>query len=191
MKTLADFPEFSKAHKKQRTYQNCAPALAAKYRGRLPDVLVNTWEASGFQSFSGGFLWTVNPDDLRDTAADFKNNFEIELIDVIFRTGLGDLIVAHKAKLYHLSAVTMRSSSLPDPLESIIDLYFGQKMLLDSIFFMNLFKKGLKRLGEPAEDEVYALVPAPAIGGDIAADNLQKAKLQVYLNYLAQLTSND
>jgi hypothetical protein len=190
MTTLADSTDFSKVHKKQRTYQVCPPALIAKYRGRLPDVLVNTWEASGFQSFSDGFLWTVNPDALRDVAAEFKNQFETEHIDVMFRTAFGDLIVSHKGKLYHLSAVTMLSDALPDRLESVLDLHFGQKMFLDSIFFFNLFKKGLKRLGAPEEDEVYALVPAPAIGGEITADHLQKAKLRVYLNYLAQLSSN-
>lgn len=191
MTTLADSTDFSKAHKRQRTYKACPPELIAKYRGRLPDVLVNTWEASGFQEFSDGFLWTVNPDELRDVAADFPNNFQTEFIDVIFRTAFGDLIVSHKGKLYHLSAVTMRSDSLPDRLEHVLALHFGQKRFLDAIFFLNMFKKGLKRLGAPAEDEVYALVPAPAMGGDITADNLEKAKLRVYLNFLAQLQSKD
>ncbi|RKH05773.1 DUF1851 domain-containing protein [Corallococcus sp. CA053C] len=185
MTTLADSKDFSKAHQRQRTYKACPPELIAKYRGRLPDVLVNTWEVSGFQEFSDGFLWTVNPDELRDVAADFASTFQTEFIDVIFRTAFGDLIVSHKGKLYHLSVVTMLSDSLPDRLEAVLDLHFGQKVFLNSIFFLNMFKKGLKRLGAPTEDEVYALVPAPAMGGDITADNLQKAKLRVYLNYLA------
>ena len=191
MTTFADSLEFSKAHQRQRTYKACPPELIAKYRGRLPDVLVNTWEASGFQEFSDGFLWTVNPDELRDVAADFANNFQTEFIDVIFRTAFGDLITSHKGKLYHLSVVTMLGDSLPDRLEHVLELHFAQKRFLNSIFFMNMFKKGLKRLGAPAEDEVYALVPAPAMGGSIAAENLQKAKLRVYLNYLAQLQSKD
>lgn len=41
MTTLADSTDFSKAHRRQRTYKACPPELIAKYRGRLPDVLVN------------------------------------------------------------------------------------------------------------------------------------------------------
>ncbi|MCP3140512.1 GAD-like domain-containing protein [Pyxidicoccus xibeiensis] len=191
MKTIADSQDFAKAHKRQRTYKDCPPELVEKYRGRLPDVLLDTWAASGFQEFSNGFLWTVNPDEFRDVVEDFVPQSQAESADVIFRTAFGDLVTSYKGKLYHFSAVTMRSDDLPGPLGRIMDLYFGQKRFLDAIFFFSMFKKALKRLGAPAEDEVYALVPARAMGGEIAAENLEKANLRVYLNYLSQLQSKD
>jgi hypothetical protein len=187
MTTIADLPDFNKTHKRQRGYKPCPPEAIAKYRGRLPDLLVDTWAAAGFQDFSDGFLWSVNPDEFRDVVAGFVHDDQLENVDVMFRTGLGSLILAHKGKLFHFSAITMATLALPDSLEIVLDLYFSERMSLNDIFFLNLYKKGLKRLGPPAEDEVYALVPAPAIGGEIVADHLQKANLRVYLDYLSQL----
>jgi hypothetical protein len=112
---------------------------------------------------------------------------QVDDAGVIFRTALGDMVVSHKGKLFHFSAVTMQSDKLTDNLAIVLRLYFGVKQPLNDLFFFNMYKKALKRLGPPAEDEVYALVPAPAAGGKITADHLEKAKLRVHLNYLAQL----
>ncbi|OFA06902.1 GAD-like domain-containing protein [Duganella sp. HH101] len=191
MTTITDLPAFSKAHKRQRSYQPCPAETIAKYRGRLPDVLVDSWQEHGFQEFSDGFLWTVNPDDYRDVIANFVHGYQIDDLDVILRTGLGDMIVSHKGKLFYFSVVTMVSMPLPDSLEPVLGLHLSQPALVNGIFFLSMYKKALKRLGPPAEDEVYALVPAPAIGGEVAADHLQKAKLRVYLDYLAQLQSRE
>jgi hypothetical protein len=34
-----------------------------KYRGKLPDLLLDYWEHEGWNGHANGLLWTVNPDD--------------------------------------------------------------------------------------------------------------------------------
>ena len=147
MTTIADQDDFNKAHKRQRTYKACPPELIEKYRGRLPDLLVDTWVAFGFQNFSDGFLWSVNPDEFRELISNFLYDFQGDRVDVMFRTAFGDMLISYKGKLINFSAATMRHSNLPDSLEAVLGLHLGQPTFLDSIFFFDLFKKALKKLG--------------------------------------------
>lgn len=190
MTTIADQQGFNKAHKRQRQYKACPPDLIDKYRGRLPDLLIDTWAAFGFQEFSDGFLWSVNPDEFRDIVRDFLYDFQVELVDVIFRTAFGDMIISYQGKLIHFSAVMMRHDTLPDNLGAVLELHLALPQSLKAIFFFDLFKKALKKLGAPSEDEVYAFAPAPMLGGDISVDNLSKGNLRTYLHFLSQLQSS-
>jgi len=187
MTSIVDLPYFGKAHSKKHTYKECPPEVVQKYRGRLPDILIETWTAFGFQEFSNGFLWSVNPDEFRDVIADFLYSDQIDLANVVFRSGLGDMIVSYEGSLVHFSAVTMRHAKMAGTLESILEMDLSHPQSLSSIFFYNMYKSALKKLGKPSEDEMFGLVPAPAIGGEIRADNLQKVNLRIYMNYLAQL----
>lgn len=191
MNTIVDLPFFGKAHKKHASYRPCPPELISKYRGRLPDLLVDSWASHGFQNFSDGFLWSVDPDQYRPLAAGFVHAEQLDDIDVMFRTAFGDMLISHLGRMFHFSALTMESDDVPNVLEALLEYGLSQPSALNSLYFFKLYKQALKRLGPLAEDEVYALVPARPLGGEIALDNLEKANLAVYLDILSQLQSPD
>lgn len=187
MTIIADIPEFKNVHKKASTYKACPPDVVQKYRGVLPDLLTDTWQAAGFQSFSNGFLWSVNPDEYRAVISDFLYDFQIEDVHVAFRTAFGDMILWFQGQFYHFSAVTLRHGAMTGTLELILEMYLGRRRSLNDIFFFDLFRKAYKRLGPPTEEEVYGFFPAVPLGGEIAAENLQKVNLRAHLAFLSEL----
>ena len=187
MKTLRDILAFNKLHKNARTYMECPEEVIVKYEGVLPSIITNSWKIYGFEEMSSGFLWTVNPDEYREYVASFVYPEQLPDVNVIMRTGLGCMILQYRNKFVHFSAVTMRHNALDRPFELVLDLDLGERQFLNSIFFFDLFEKALKRLGPISEEEVYGLVPAPALGGTLDAEHLQKMNLASYLDYLAEL----
>jgi hypothetical protein len=186
MKTLSDLSDFSRTHKDVRTYEPAPPELVEQYANVLPDILINTWKESGFQSFSRGFLWTVNPNEYRDIIAEFVYEYQVNDLNVVFRTAFGDMIFAYRKKLYHFSAVTMRHSELTGALEAVLEIHLAEREFLNSIFFFNLFKQAMKKLGEVSVDEVYGFFPVLPLGGELDIDNVRKVNLRAHLHLLSQ-----
>lgn len=186
MMTLAQLTDFNKVHKKAGTYKRCPPEVIERYQGILPEILTATWKESGFQVFSEGFLWSVNPDEFRDVVAGFVHEYQIEDVHVIFRTAFGDMILSYRNKFYHFCAVTMNHGELMGSLNAILEVHLAEIEFLNSVFFFDLFKKAKKKLGEISEDEVYGFFPAIQAGGDLVVENLRIVNLLSHLHLLAQ-----
>ena len=185
--TLNELPQFSKLHKVSETYKPCPPELIDKYRDVLPELIINSWEKDGFQKFSNGFLWTVNPDDFRDIASDFLHDYQTPEVHVLFRSGFGDLILLYKSKMFHLSAVTLKHGQLVGTIDLILELHLGERDSANSEFFWKEFKGARKLLGDITEEEVYTPVPVIPLGGTFDVANMQKANLKAHLHFLSQL----
>jgi len=68
----------------------------------------------------------------------------------------------------------------------------GEVTLCDARYWDNAldrptYRQARRRLGAPTRDEVYAYVPALALGGSEDVAILQKVKLREHLSFLAQL----
>ena len=184
--TINNLPHFSKLHKAE-TYNSCPQELADKYRTVLPEIIIDSWEQFGFQKFSNGFLWTVNPDEFREIAGDFLHEYQIPEVHVLFRTGFGDLILLYKSKMFHLSALTLKHGQLAGTIELVLELHFGQRETANAVFFFKEFKDARKRLGDITEEEAYSPVPVIPLGGTFDVANMQKVNLQAHLHFLSQL----
>jgi hypothetical protein len=186
--TLKDLPHFIALFKAVDTYRVCPPATLEKYRAVLPEILIASWEQFGFQRFGDGFLWSVNPDDFREVVSGLVYPDQIPESHVLFRTAFGDLLIGYQSKLVHFSAATLHHSLLAGTLDQVIDVHLGERDFANSIFFLKEFKTAKRRLGAPAESEVYGVALGKPLGGDFTADRLQKLDLKEHLNLLAKLT---
>ena len=185
--TIDELSHFPKLHKVSGTYKPCPKELSDKYRNILPELIIETWEKFGFQKFSNGFLWSVNPDEFREVAGDFLHDYQIPEVHVLFRTGFGDLIFVYKSKAFHLSALTLKHGQLAGGIEQILEIHLGQREFANSIFFFKEFKEARKRLGDLTEEEAYAPVPVIPLGGNFNMENMQKVNLKAHLHFLSQL----
>src|SRR5262245_53740131 len=185
--TLDEVEYFSKIHKHGRTYKPCPIKTITKYSGVLPALLTDSWGTSGFQVFSGGFLWSVDPDEYRSCVAEFLHGYQSADAHAMFRTGFGDMVFYYRGKIYHLSAVTLRHAEIGGSLEAVLKLDLGQRASLDAVFFFNLFKKARRSLGELTEEEVYGFFPALPLGGEPIVNNLRRVNLKAHLKFLSQL----
>jgi hypothetical protein len=183
---ITELSHFSAICKPWKTYEACPTEVVEKYAGVLPEILINTWRDDGFQQFSNGFLWSVNPDEYRDVVADFIYEPQRPDAHVLFRTAFGDLIFQYKSKMFHLSAVTLRHGELGGALDLVLEVHLGQRDFANSIFFLKEFRAARKALGDLTSEEVYGLVPAAPLGGTLDIQNMQKVNLKAHLHFLSQ-----
>ena len=174
------------------------------YRGKLPNRLLGYWEEFGFCGYGEGLFWTVNPAHYEETLELWLKNTSLwgqENYYVIAKTAFGRLYVWRDKSGWASKITPHEHTILPRDIPSTpISREERERFIGIFISGMNkksadsydkdeklLFKKALKKLGKLEHDEMYAFVPALALGGVADVKNLKKVKLQEQLSILAQL----
>ncbi|MCG7544964.1 DUF1851 domain-containing protein [Pseudoalteromonas sp. MM17-2] len=178
------------------------------FKGKLPDRLLEYWQEYGFCGWGDGIFWLVNPLDYHDILQTWlegtefaeREKNEIDKYYVIGRGAFGDLVVWGKASGQSLDinsnfGMLFPTDSTEDLVEDgetlTVDLFFAtmNKTPLDQkdVDEKPLFEQALKKLGPLEADEMYAFVPALALGGVNKLENLKKVKAIEHLNFLAEL----
>lgn len=65
------FAEFIDDFGQPETSRPVSAATLNKYRGRLPDRLLEYWQEHGFCHFADGLFWLTNPEDYEDILAEW------------------------------------------------------------------------------------------------------------------------
>jgi len=65
------FAEFIDDFGQPETNRPISAATLNKYRGRLPDRLLEYWQEYGFCHFADGLFWITNPEDYEDILAEW------------------------------------------------------------------------------------------------------------------------
>jgi len=178
------------------------------FKGKLPERLLEYWQEYGFCGWGDGILWLVNPEDyhdilqtwLEDTEFAEREKAGIDNYYVIGRSSFGKLIVWGKTSgqsitinpSFGMIFPTDGTSDLNEDGEDLtVDLFFAimRKDALEQqdINEKPLFEQALNKLGMLEADEMYAFVPALALGGVNKLENLQKVKAIEHLNFLVEL----
>jgi hypothetical protein len=177
-----------------------------RYRGILPDELLEFWRTTGWGSWGRGKYWLCDPAVVQpviDTV--FKDDPEF---DPSHMTGFGynaygeiDIWLGDGATMC-FDSQTSYVSTKTRPYHERYERYYTDYMVLGYLFSdrffpgsatfsdeqnKNMFPQALKRLGELDWGEIYSFVPALAMGGNFAVENLQKVPLLENLIFLAQL----
>ena len=186
------------------TCQSVDQETLNRYQGVLPDRLLGYWKEYGFCGYGEGLFWLVNPVDyeellelwLKDTPLWGKENYY-----VFARSAFGRLYVWGDKSGDETRITPYEHTIMPvDMPNAPLTTEQRERFFGISISGINkkspdaydkddkfLFKKALKKLGTLEPDEMYAFVPALALGGVADLKFLQKVKLQEQLSILAQL----
>lgn len=186
-------------------HHQTVPAEAIdRWRGSLPDKLLDYWQTEGWCGYAKGLFWTVNPDDYEDLVDEWLEGSPLEQIDafhVIARGAFGKLYLAGEtigcvAKINcPIHALYLREAKRKDrvALERELPWFFsGCKPSETDLGDVNeepLFERALQTLGPLAPDEMYGFEPALVLGGKITLDRLRKVKLDQHLTILRQLAA--
>ena len=158
----------------------------AQFKGILPDFLLQEWQQRGFASYANGLLITTNPNDFYDVMEDWDD--EPQKCHLVMRIAFGGFYYLKNEEFHYRSVVhNLKPTGFGKDLEVIIEFGLTDKGTQRDMFFSNIYTKALKHLGEQAYDEVYAFVPAIALGGDYNPASVQKVKLKEHLAFLSQL----
>ncbi|MCY4756707.1 GAD-like domain-containing protein [Pelomonas aquatica] len=175
-----------------------------KFRGQLPDKLLEYWQEHGWCAYAKGLLWTVDPDEWEDALDSWIGDtkfMELDSFHVIARTAFGELILWGKNTGQSLKIVPAYGWAFPAfdaetfarrGADKELQLFFSSSSRdaydLKDVNDQPLFARALVKLGPLEHDTMYGFVPALALGGEASLDRLQKLKAQAHLDILSQVT---
>ena len=184
------------------------PTVIKQFEDKLPTRLLNYWSEFGFCGWGNGIFWTVDPNDyseilklwLQGTEFEKRENDGIDKYHVIGRSAFGRLFIwgeksGNSLKIDPLYGMLFPTDSYEEFSsrggDTTVDLYFATKkkneMDEKDVEGSLLFDKASEKLGLLEPDEMYAFVPALALGGTNKLENLKKVKVIEHLNFLADL----
>ncbi|WP_223501491.1 GAD-like domain-containing protein [Pseudomonas sp. BF-R-24] len=170
-----------------------------RYRGKLPNQLLEYWAEHGWCGYGDGIFWIVNPQEYDRMVASWLEGTKFEAIDtyhLIARSAFGDLYFWGEetgASLKIISIVSRyitHTSTLP---KEQMDKRLHNFLLSTEVEyndFDDLFKPAKKKLGTLRHDEMYGFVPALMFGGPDTIDHLEKVKAVEHLILLSQITEH-
>jgi len=167
------------------TLKNASSDVIKQFENIFPDFVIEEWKTRGFANYMNGLLITTNPNDYYDIIEDWVE--EPQKCHVIMRTAFGSFYYLKGDTFYSKSVVHNLSSDLRKRFDLIIEFSLCNKGNQKNILYKEIYDKAVKRLGAPKYDEVFAFVPAIALGGNYNPDTIQKVQLKEHLSILAQL----
>ena len=180
------------------------PSIAIeKYRGKLPNQLLQYWKDEGWSGYHNGLFWLTNPEDYDDLVDEWLDDTPYESIDhyhVIARDAFGALYLWGE---YHNQYFTILSwthsiiaqdgkleTKSDDPDGTLLSFFVmtePEDFDIDDQNGEPLFERARAKFGDLEQDEMYGFKHAIATGGQILLENLEKVKLDQHLTILRQL----
>jgi hypothetical protein len=167
-----------------------------RYRGKLPNQLLEYWDEHGWSGYAEGIFWIVNPQEYEGVVASWLEGTKLEKDDtyhLIARGAFGDLYLWGEK-----TGASLKITSVLSRYTTHTSIYTGKEMdkgLRSFILSRNvgsndygdLFKPAKKKLGTLRHDEMYGFVPALVFGGPDTLDHLEKVKAVEHLTLLSQI----
>jgi len=173
----------------------CDPSLAARFKGRLPEVLLALWRAHGLGSYGDGQLLLIDPDAykpllygwlMRDDADEDDSRLPIALTAfgrIIYYRKLGEGEEDVSSLDPHRSSGMVHAWSL----RRFLDDYLCEPEAREALLEPALLQAARARLGPLGEHELYYPVPALRLGGRWQAEQMDKGDGRVHLAWLLDL----
>lgn len=188
---------FEERNKKSYTkYNDVSINTINKYKGKLPDELINIWQTKGFGIYENGFLQLVNPDDF-----EFVFDYIDKLLEpsIVFGiTALGDLLLWEGNKNWTIAPdegnrikqidVRKCKSRVVGEMSFVFNRVLGDDYgISDKDFFDSKAYIDIKdKLPKLDYGQCYGYVPALALGGKASNKNLQVVDTKSYIDIIGQ-----
>ena len=176
----------------------------ARYRRRLPEVLLGYWDRYGWCGFGQGLLWLVNPEEWEGELSTWLDGTPFAAHDdfhVIARTAFGGLVLWGEQSGQSLKVNPPYGMVFPSFDQEAFDRRGPDKTLQLSFASFNkgnfdlidesgesLFDKALAALGPVDKSTLYGFAPALSLGGLAKVEALKKVDAHVHLELLSQMT---
>ena len=168
-----------------------------RFRGKLPNQLLEYWAEHGWCGYGDGIFWIVNPQEYEGVVASWLEGTKFKTFDtyhLIARSAFGDLYLWGEK-----TGASLKITSILSRCITHTSIYTGEQMdkglrsfllsrQVDSNNYGDLFKPAKKKLGILRHDEMYGFVPAFMLGGPDTLEHLEKVKAVEHLILLSQIT---
>lgn len=165
----------------EHEYQKYSDAPNAnKYKGILPDFLLEIWKKYGLTSHGNGEIWFTDPGKFTDIMRAFFG--QDAGFTVYARHSYGYLYAIREKKLYIIHPQMARAQYMGE-----IDTMPAQILnILDSGPAHENHIKALKKLGPINSDQMYGFTPMLALGGNGSLKETKIVKMPEYLLLVAE-----
>lgn len=156
-----------------------------KHSNSLSKEAFTFLESFGVSSFSSALFYSVDPTSTKELLKDWNPNWET--CSPMIRSAFGSIFYFQNKKIWQLDPVFQVQKQLPMDTNIFLNVFLCNDAFLNSAFYKDIFDQVVDKLSPPAIDEVYAFVPALALGGSKTPESVQKVKLKEHLLLLSQL----
>ncbi|MNJ38352.1 GAD-like domain protein [compost metagenome] len=177
--------------------QEVPPSSIERYRGKLPNQLLEYWMEHGWCGYGEGIFWIVNPQEYEGVVKAWLEGTKFETFDtyhLIARSAFGDLYLWGEE-----TGASLKITSVLSRYTTHTSIYVGGQMdqgvrsfilsrQVESNNYGGLFKSARKKLGVLHHDEMYGFVPALMFGGPDTLEHLEKVKAVEHLILLSQIS---
>lgn len=178
--------------------------ILKKYKGKLPDQLLEYWKEVGFCCFKEGLVWITNPEDYAEDIYHWLESTDIldeDVWHVIARSAFGELYLWGEKnwQKYDLNIsngqVFQNSAGFNDKKHTSNEIVRNFFAFSDIDEFDKkdenlkpLFERAIKKYGPLASNEVLGFEPALILGGSASLKNLKKLDIHVHMSILKEFT---
>jgi hypothetical protein len=193
-----DFEYFLEKLSPQASRLDVPKSSFNKYRGKLPDKLLEYWQERGWGGYANGLFTIVNPEEYEpvlDAWIGETPYMDKDAYHIIARSAFGKLYFWGERSGRTLMIDTVYSLAFPKEnfqflekkdLELFMQCFFsGQDK--ESNDFENLFEPAIKKYRSLDYDEMFGFVPALAMGGKPELKFIEPVKAVEHLVMLAQM----
>lgn len=157
--------------------------LINKYKGIVPDEMIEFWGKYGFGSLVNGYLKSVNPEEFKEVLLEGSVRYQNSV--VLFSTSMGDLIIWSDNYVrmlnFRYGVVETILFKFDFFFQNVADEYFRDKYMKWVPYAQVVSLYGL-----PKYNECFGYVPLLGIGGTEKVENLEKVKLMEHLQIIIQ-----
>ena len=160
--------------------------IIEKYKGQVPDEIIEIWKNYGLGSFLNGYLRVINPDDYKELVEEtyFRRKESIPL----FTTAFADVITWQKNR--YIGIIFYKEEDF-DIIDSGMDFFFTDIYTEDSLrndfFDLKLYEKAVKKYGELEYNQSFCFVPLLGLGVKKSIDNLDKGDTLTHIYLITEL----
>ncbi|TWI36041.1 GAD-like domain-containing protein [Paracoccus sulfuroxidans] len=169
--------------------------VLARYEGRLPDLLLDFWQAHGVGDLAGGLLRLTVPDAFAGALAVlFRGDPDFEHDSHVIAYGpFGDLLIWHERHWLLFCGMTLAFVDAPFLFHPARDKTADQLVLeqvlgidlavldLHDEADMPLFRRALTKLGRLAPGQIYGLQPPVSVGLPVELSRLEVTLAEEWL----------
>ncbi|SFJ14474.1 GAD-like domain-containing protein [Jannaschia pohangensis] len=202
MSTARDMDYFVETYGQPTVHVSAPSAVIDRLAPHLPKVMPEYWHQLGFSVFQKGFFQIVNPETYASVVAAWIKDTDLEALDrfhAVTMTAFGEVHLWGEKVGRHFTITPLQDGMILNRSNNETDIATGKgEVMAEGTFFRTplkpdsfagkLFASALARLGPLGLDQMYGLVPAIPIGGQIDADNLQIVSAPEHLMMLAGLS---
>ena len=167
--------------------------LINEYKAKVPSLLINIWQTTGFGKYNNGLIEIINPKDFEANLWTWLGR-EVANYTPFAITGFGELFYYRKLTetdedVCMIDIQYRRIETLVWKMESFFEDFLINDKNRVVLLREGLFIKASSEKGKLQKGEIFTFVPILAIGGAEEINYLQKGNANIYQNLVFQMTS--